>query len=271
MSTDDEGKIKPLILVTNDDGIDSPGLFALAEALAPICDVVIVAPMFQQTGMGRGSLSGEPVGIIKKRVFTIDNHLIEGYSVYGSPAQSVAYGLLELLPKKPDFCISGINYGENLGLALTCSGTVGAILEADSFGIPGIAFSRSIPMKDQKSDNFMTLDWTMEKYHIQQIMKNVINNGMPKQVRLLNVNFPKGLTETTEIRITKQAYMNYGAYIQPGDRDFNLGKHLDWQLSEQLHNAPADTDIYAVHFDKVISVTPLTSLMSIDLDRYYGI
>lgn len=261
---------KPLVLVTNDDGIDSPGLLALAEALVPICEVIIVAPMFQQTGMGRGALNGDFVGTIKKKGFIIDNQLIEGYSVYGSPAQSVAHGLLELLPQKPDFCVSGINYGENLGLALTCSGTVGAILEADSFGIPGIAFSRSIPMKDQKSEDFMTLDWSIEKFHVLQIMRNIITHGMPNQVHLLNVNFPKELTETTEIRVTRQGHMNYGAYIHPGERDFNLELHLGWQLSEHLHKAPEDTDIYAVHFDKVISVTPMTSLMSVNLDRYYG-
>jgi len=262
-------KNKKCILLTNDDGIGSPGLKALAEALYPWCDLLIVAPQFQQTGMGRGALSGEQVGSIQEVVFNLCGDEIIAYSVYGSPAQSVVHGILELSNKKPDYCISGINYGENLGLAFTCSGTLGAAFEADSWGIPAIAFSRSIPHKYQKSEDFMTLDWEIEKQFVRRIILDILEKGMPDQVRILNVNFPVDMTLNTEVRMTKQAYMNYGDYIHPGKRDYNQGHHLEWKINKCIHEAPKDSDIYAIHFDQVISVTPLTSLMSVKAETYH--
>ncbi|PKM56128.1 MAG: 5'/3'-nucleotidase SurE [Firmicutes bacterium HGW-Firmicutes-5] len=260
---------KKRVLLTNDDGIGSPGLKALAEALYPLCELLIVAPQFQQTGMGRGALSGDKVGSIKEVVFNLDGKEIVAYSVYGSPAQSVVHGILELSNRKPDYCISGINYGENLGLAFTCSGTLGAAFEADSLGIPAIAFSRSIPQQYQKSEVFMNLEWEIEKQWVRRITSNILENGMPDQVKILNVNFPANITSNTEVRITKQAYMNYGDYIHPGKRDYNQGHHLEWKINKCIHEAPKDSDIYAIHFDQVISVTPLTSLMSVEAKTYH--
>ncbi|MDF1617877.1 5'/3'-nucleotidase SurE [Petrocella sp. FN5] len=269
MMDDLKKNAKKLVLLTNDDGIGSPGLKALAEALDPLCELLIVAPRFQQTGMGRGALSGDQVGIIQKLTLNINGKELKAYSVYGSPAQSVVHGILELTNKKPDYCISGINYGENLGLAFTCSGTLGATFEADSWGIPAIAFSRSIPHQYQKSEDFMTLDWEIEKVMVQRLISDILEKGMPDQVKILNVNFPTNMTSNTEVRMTKQAYMNYGNYIHPGQRDYSQGHQLEWRINNRLHEAPKDSDIYAIHFDQVISVTPMTSLMSVDADTYH--
>lgn len=261
---------KPLVLVTNDDGIDSPGLHALIEALMPFCELLIVAPKFQQTGMGRGALSGKDIGSIEKRYLVVNGEEIKAYAVNGSPAQAVAHAILELTLRKPDFCVSGINYGENLGLSFTCSGTLGAAFEADSQGIKSIAFSRAIPLKNQRSDCFSDLNWDMEILHIRKMFLKILKYGMPVNVRILNVNFPTGIDSSTEVRVTKQAYMNYARYIHPGKRDFQSGQILGWSLRDDLHTVDTDTDIYAVHFDKVISVTPMTSLMSVDSKSYYG-
>jgi len=261
---------KPYVLITNDDGIRSPGIIALAEALQPFCDLLIVAPRNQQTNMGRGALSGNNIGAIEKKVMKINNHYHEAYAVNGSPAQSVAHAILELANRKIDFCVSGVNYGENLGLAYTCSGTLGACFEADSVGIPSIAFSRKIPMEHQRSDEFAVLDWEEEKKHIQNIFVNVMKNGFPNGVRILNVNFPVSINATTEVRVTKQAYMNYGKYVYPDKRDINRGHRLEWTFNDKLNDAPKDSDIYAVHFDEVISVTPLKSTMSVDSKCYYA-
>lgn len=260
---------KPFVLITNDDGIDSPGLHALAEAIIP-CELLIAAPKFQQTGMGRGSLGGDKIGTIERKTLWVNNQLVRAFAVNGSPAQSVAHAVLELTDRKPDFCLSGINYGENLGLSFTCSGTLGAAFEADSYGIPSIAFSRAIPFNHQKSSDFSTINWEMEQFHIQKIFGNILKYGMPENVRILNINFPTGIDVTTEVRVTKQAYMNYGEYINPGERDFDKGQLLKWKLNHRLHEAQLDTDIYAMHFDKVISVTPMSSVMSINSKNYYG-
>ncbi|MFW5981058.1 MAG: 5'/3'-nucleotidase SurE [bacterium] len=261
-------KKKPLILLTNDDGIDSPGLKALAEALLPIANLIIAAPKIQQTGMGRAFLQGEKIGEITEKFLMINNQKIKAYAVNGSPAQSVAHAVLELTEQKPDYCISGINYGENLGLSYTCSGTIGAAFEADSLGIKSLTFSRAFPFDKQKSNNYSDLDWEVEKYHIKNITTNIIDKGFPENVRIFNVNFPEEISESTEVRITKQAYMNYGVYLKPENRDLNNSYSLKWKINPEIKNAAEDTDIYAVHFDQVISITPINSRMSVDLNNY---
>lgn len=262
-------EMKPYVLITNDDGIHSPGLLALAEALLPLADLLIVAPESQQTNMGRGALKGTEIGRICEVPLKVSNQAVKAYAVNGSPAQAVAHAVLELAERKPDYCISGINYGENLGLAFTCSGTLGAAFEADTFGIPSIAFSRTMPLEHQRSSEFAEMDWGMEKLHIRMIVQNVMDKGMAEEVRILNVNFPLGITADTEVRVTKQAYMSYGAYVKPGKRDFHRGYHLEWKLNEALNEVDQDTDIYAMHVDQVISVTPLASLMSINSGSYH--
>lgn len=256
------------MLLTNDDGIDSPGLKALAEALAPIADLIIAAPKIQQTGMGRAFLQGENIGEITKKFLMVNKQKIKAYAVNGSPAQSVAHAVLELTEQKPDYCISGINYGENLGLSYTCSGTIGAAFEADSLGIKSITFSRAFPFDKQKSNNYSNLDWEVEKYHIRNIVSNIIDKGFPENIEIFNVNFPEGISRSTELRITKQAYMNYGVYLKPENRNLNNSYSLKWKINPQIKNVAEDTDIYAVHFDKVISITPINSRMSIDLNDY---
>ena len=261
--------VKPYVLITNDDGIESPGLHALAETLFPLAELLIVAPESQQTNMGRGALKGPDVGRIRKRILKVHGQELDAYAVNGSPAQSVAHAVLELAEKKPDLCVSGINYGENLGLAFTCSGTLGAAFEADTFGIPSIAFSRTIPLENQRSSSFEALDWEIEKFHARRIIQNVFTNGMPDCIRILNVNFPLGITPDTEVRVTKQAYMSYGSYVKPERESFNEGCFLAWKPNDALNEVDHDTDIYAMHVDQVISITPMSSLMSVDIKHYH--
>lgn len=261
---------KPLVLITNDDGIQSPGLHALIEAVSDLARVLVVAPIEQQTNMGRGGLKGPAIGKIRSVQLNLSCGEITCYGVNGSPAQAVAHGLLELTHEQPVLCLSGINYGENLGLAFTCSGTLGAAFEADSFGVSGIAFSRAIPFDDQRSDAFGELDWTLVQYHTRQIVKDVLRHGMAEGVRILNVNYPRQLSEAMIPKVTRQAYMNYGSYVTPGRKEMDMGYQLGWKLNDDLHNAPMDSDIYAVHFEGAISITPMTSLMSVDAKHYHG-
>jgi len=133
-------KDKPLILVTNDDGIASPGIHAAARALAPLGEVVLVAPREQNSSTGRSHpLTTD--GLIEEVECCLDVGSFKAYAVGGTPAQCVLNALFKILPRKPDLAISGINYGENFGTGITISGTVGAALEAASFRIPTIAAS----------------------------------------------------------------------------------------------------------------------------------
>ncbi len=262
--------MKPLILVTNDDGIASPGLNAAIEALMPMAELLVVAPRSQQTNMGRGSLKGETVGRLERRTMVINGRSIDAYAVEGSPAQAVAHALVEIADRKPDLCVSGINYGENLGLALTCSGTVGAAFEAHTFGIPSIAFSRAIPLEHQRSSDFEALDWCAEQYHVRQLVEQVLEKGLPRQVKILNVNFPLGLDQETEVRLTEQADMNFGSYVKPLTRSLDEGFQLAWEQNEQVKYAAVGTDIHAVHRDRVVSVTPISPLMTVEAPGLFG-
>lgn len=128
------------ILLTNDDGILSPGLWTAAQALSELGFVHVVAPRDQFSGAGR-SLPSTSDGLIEARQVEVNGKSWTVYSVGGTPAQAVLHAVLEILPERPAIAVSGINYGENLGTAITVSGTVGAALEAASFGIPALAMS----------------------------------------------------------------------------------------------------------------------------------
>src|SRR5208283_4766602 len=107
--------MKPMILITNVDGIFFPGLHAIVSAVKHLGDVLIVAPVHQQTATGRAIMKDPNGGMIDKISLVIDNANYTAYAVYGSPAEAASHAILELAPKKPDLCIAGINYGENLG------------------------------------------------------------------------------------------------------------------------------------------------------------
>ena len=250
--------MKPLILITNDDGIFSPGLLAAAEAVSDIGELLIVAPRFQQTTMARSFPRGEDVGKIEEFKLIINGKEILAYGVHGSPAQAVSHAVLEISNRKPDLCISGINYGENLGLCISCSGTIGAALEADSYDIPAIAVSRQASINIQHSSNYIDLDWDVAKKIISKMVMRVIKNGFPKGVSILNINIPDGANIDSEIRITRQSRLNYSTYTKPGKRDFSKGFKLKAKLDDKIHSAEKDSDVYAFYFDKVISITPLS-------------
>lgn len=135
------------ILISNDDGINSSGLLASKNAVEPLGETVVVAPSKQQSGIGRALTLFEPLRL--NQVVLKDESI--GYSVSGTPTDSVTLGLFELMDKKPDLCISGINIGENIGKGeLTTSGTLGAAMEAASYGIPTIAISQEVTRGDLK-------------------------------------------------------------------------------------------------------------------------
>jgi 5'-nucleotidase len=255
--------MEKLILITNDDGVFSPGLWAAAEAVMELGELIIVAPMYQQTGMGRSFPRSYDSGIIEKIKIMLKNKEYDAYGVHGSPAYAVAHGILEIAERKPDLCISGINYGENLGLSITCSGTVGAAFEANSHGIPALAVSRQAALHMQHDNDYANLDWEASKQITFDCALEVLKNGLPDAVSILNINVPDGATQK---RMTRQSRLNYSVFIKPEKRDFRESFVLRSRLDVEFEKTEKDSDIYAFLFDKVISITPLTWDLSVDFE-----
>ena len=257
--------MKPYFLITNDDGILSPGLLALSEAVSDLGELLIVAPSFQQTGMGRSFPQGESIGIIEEKTLMVNDDPTKSYGINGSPAQAVAYGILELSHGKPDLCLCGINYGENLGLSLTCSGTLGAAFEAHSQGIKALAFSIPTSLSKQHSESFEEIDWTPIKKVIRKILIKILKEGFPENADILNINFPELIDESTLIKFTRQSPQNYSEFLIPPERDFKKGYELKTEKRINLNDTPKNSDIYAMKYEKAISITPLKWDLSFEL------
>lgn len=248
---------KPLIMITNDDGIRSPGLMAAAEAAVLYGDLLIAAPDRQQTGMARAFPRTEENGIVDELELDIEGQKYAAYAVHGSPALAVAHGVVELSERKPDLCISGINYGENLGTTVTCSGTLGAAFEANSYGIPGIAASVAVDYGKQRSENFEEIDWEPTKIILRRFIEDVLNNGMPEETDIWNINVPAYVKTPLSYRITRQSRQNYYYFVKPGKRELCRPYHLKSEQYVDLNSLEKDSDIYAVYVENKISVTPL--------------
>jgi 5'-nucleotidase len=249
-------------LITNDDGIHSPGLHAAAAAVIDVADLLLVAPSRQQSGMARSWPITPHSGVITETPLIIKDQQVMGYSVTGSPAQAVSHAVWELADRQPNLCISGINYGENVGSALNISGTVGAAFEAASYGIPALAMSLMAEVTLYHTEYYAVMDWVAAEYFTALFAGFLLDNGLPEEASVLNVNIPHGATVLTPIRQTRQSKQEYFVLRQPGERDF--AKPFQFGLGIEIDEATVepDSDIRAVAIDEVISATPLTWSMT---------
>ncbi|MEE4165633.1 MAG: 5'/3'-nucleotidase SurE, partial [Desulfocapsaceae bacterium] len=189
---------KPHILITNDDGIASPGLKAAIEAVIDLATVTVVAPSYQQTGSGRG-LTGDKQARLVAADLRINGTAVRAYHGDGSPALVVRHCLKTIFDNSmPDLLISGINYGENLGFNITCSGTVGAALEASSFGVPAIALSRQTGVEHHHS--YSEQDWSTAAHFLQKFALLLLDRKLPFDVDLLKIDVPENALPTTPWR-----------------------------------------------------------------------
>ena len=173
-------KKKPLILVTNDDGITAPGIRTLVEVMKELGDVVVVAPDSPQSGMGHAITISDT--LFCEQVTIKESYKHKEYSCSGTPADCVKIATQEILHRKPDLCVSGINHGSNSSINVIYSGTMSAAVEAGIEGIPAIGFSLL--------DYSLNADFEPTRKYIKAITKNVLKNSLPKGV-VLNVNIPK--------------------------------------------------------------------------------
>jgi len=248
---------RPLILLTNDDGIDSPGLLAAAEAVFDLGELLIVAPTTQQTGMGR-SIPPATGGAVGERILRVKGHDLVGYALPGSPARVVLYGVLALAPRRPDLVISGINYGENLGTSVTTSGTVGAALQAAELGIRGLAVS----LETAKVYHYTygnDLNWSVASQLTRYFAGRVLRQSLPDDVDVLKIDVPSDATPETPWRITRQARQSYYETFRVSDQPAAGGQvKFDYRINVHWETVRPDSDIYAFAHDRVVAVTPLS-------------
>lgn len=250
-------KNQPQILLTNDDGIASPGLWAVARTLSALGYVTVAAPREQHSGAGR-SVPPWSDGEVKPTQLQIGDEEWTCYAMGGTPAQSVQMGIFHVLKQKPDLVVSGINYGENPATDVTLSGTVGAVLEAASAGIPALAVSLQLENEDYLGHSKDT-DFSAAAFFAAKFARLLLEKKMPADVQALNVNVPSRATLTTPWRVTRLGSHGYfipylKEPIQPGALpriDARPAPHAD-------DLADPTTDVHALKVAHVVSVTPLS-------------
>ena len=246
----------PLILVTNDDGIYSPGLLAAVEAVIHLGEVLVIAPTHQQTSMGRSFPPTD--GVIHQTVLTLGEQRIEAFHVDGSPAQAVLYGILLLNNGyKPDLVISGINYGENIGSGITISGTVGAAMQGASLGIPALAVSLETAPEFHRVHG--EVDWSAAQHFTREFARKLLEKQLPTDVDVLKVDIPATATADTPWKITRQSrHAYYESYLIIEEEGEELKAQLGYRPGVRPEELEPDSDIYAFLVERVVSVTPLS-------------
>jgi len=257
---------RPVILFTNDDGIGSPGLWAAVRAFIDLGEILVVAPREQQSGMGR-SLPIASEGRIHLQEMNINDQNYTVYAVDGTPAQAVQHGVLELAPRLPSLVVSGINYGENTGNGVTISGTVGAALEAASLGIPAIAMSQETP-KDLHLSYSNDVDFTAAAHFARVFGEWLISHDRPDDVDVLKVDVPWGAQPTTDWRITRLSRRRVYWPTRPERVALSDIGRLGYRFDTDTSKTEPDSDAYAIHEDKIVSVTPISLDMTSRTDLY---
>lgn len=235
--------MKPLILITNDDSIEAPGLHKLVKIASEFGDVIGVAPREPQSGMSSAISVSKPLRI----------HEVEDYNgarmftVSGTPVDCVKLALNAIVPRRPDLVLSGINHGSNTGNAITYSGTMGAVLEACTNGINAVGFSLC--------HHSLKADFDLSQDFVRDIIGNVIANGLDNYT-CLNVNIPARVTPLG-IKYCRAARGHwseeFARYTDP------TGAPFFWLTGRFVNEEPdaTDTDEYWIN-QGYISVVPVT-------------
>lgn len=234
---------RPLILITNDDGIFSPGISSLVKTAAQFGDVVVVAPDKPQSGMGHAITINATLRIQK----TNYHQALMEYSCTGTPVDCVKMAVNHILKRRPDLVLSGINHGSNSSINVIYSGTMSAAIEGALEGTPSIGFSLC--------DYSIEADFTASEKFVANIIQNAIKTGMPAGL-CLNVNIPKlGKDEIRGTKIVRQAKANWVERFE--ERKDPYGREYYWLTGEFVNFEPesVDTDEWALT-NGYISIVP---------------
>lgn len=234
-------KNKPLILLTNDDGFEAKGINALLKILLPLADVVMMAPDSGRSGAACSITSSVPVSFYQ--VSEVEGCVV--YKCTGSPVDCVKLALEQVVPRKPDMVVSGINHGDNASVSVVYSGTMGAVLEGCMKGIPSVGFSAYSTRQD--------FDFAPFAPHIRGIVERVLNEGLPKGVSL-NVNIPD-TADVQGVKVCRMAHGNWSAeWVCAASPKC---KNTYWLTGEFTNMEPdsEDTDFWALDHG-FVSVVP---------------
>lgn len=226
---------RPLILVTNDDGITAKGIASLVDAVRDFGQILVVAPDSPQSGMGH-AISVH--SILRMKEYK-DFDGIKAFSTTGTPVDCVKLAIYEVLNgRKPDFLVSGINHGNNSSTNVLYSGTMSAAVEGALENIPSLGFS----LDDFSSD----ADFSVCKFVVKSMMNAVIKNEFPKHI-CLNVNIPKVTEQEFKgIKICRQAHAFWKDRFDK--RLDQFGKPYYWLTGEfESFDGGQDTDVYALN------------------------
>lgn len=235
---------RPLILVTNDDGITAPGIRNLIQVMNEIGDVVVVAPDSPQSAMGHAITINSTLYLTK---VTLDEGPQLEYQCSGTPADCVKLAVNELLDRKPDICVSGINHGSNSSINVIYSGTMSAAIEAGIEGVPAIGFSLL--------DYSWNANFEILKPYVKKITLKALEQKIPTDV-VLNVNFPKcASNEIKGIKIGRQAKAHW---IEKFDkRTSPAGKDYYWLTGEFINEDRGEDTDEAALSNNYISIVPI--------------
>jgi 5'-nucleotidase len=247
---------RPLLFLTNDDGIASPGLEAAARAMLGLGELLVVAPSTQQTAMGR-SFRGRKDAVLEPIAFEVDGHPVRAFHAEGSPATVVRHALQVLCAERlPDLLISGINYGENVGTSISASGTVGAAIEAASMGIPALAGALQVHPNDFLHHGEQ--DWSAAEHFLRLFARKLLSVRMPFDVDLLKIDVPEDATPTTPWRLSRLSRQRYFQMVlEAPSLESRIG---DGRIIVEVDHGSLepDSDVHALTVDRVVAVTPLS-------------
>ncbi|WP_185849930.1 5'/3'-nucleotidase SurE [Blattabacterium cuenoti] len=238
-------KNKPIILVTNDDGIIAPGIRALVHTMNSLGDVYVVAPNKPKSGIGHAITMDTVVYCDSVK---IDNGIQKEWECSGTPVDCVKLAINHILPSKPDICVSGINHGSNSSINIMYSGTISAVIEAGIEGIPSVGFSLL--------DFDLDADFEPSKKYVWKIVKKILHNPMEKGIISLNVNIPKLKKE--EIRGIKICRQAKAKWKESFDQRYNpKGRAYYWLVGDFVNfDKESDTDEWALK-NGYVSVVPI--------------
>lgn len=223
---------KPLILVSNDDGVTAKGISVLVEEMKKLGDVIVVAPDSPQSGMGHAITMNNPLRV--SEVFLFED--VKAYQVNGTPVDCVKLAIDKLIDRKPDLMVSGINHGSNASINVIYSGTMSAAVEASIDHMPAVGFS----LCDFAHD----ADFEHTRPFIQKIAQEVLQNGLPNGV-LLNVNFPEISIGIKGIKVCRQANAHWDESFLKREDPFKRTYY--WMKGEfKNRDKGEDTDIFAL-------------------------
>jgi 5'-nucleotidase len=237
-------KRMPVILVTNDDGINAPGIRNLVDAVRGLGKIVVVAPDKPQSGMGHAITIGNPLRLNPM------HHLFEGVEAWqcsGTPVDCVKLAVDKVLRRKPDICLSGINHGANHSINVIYSGTMSAAVEAAIESIPSVGFSIL--------DYSVEADFTAARKYVKIIVEEVLSRPLDKHL-ILNVNFPAVPESLIKgLKVCRQAYAKYEEdFIERNDPN---SKKYYWLTGKFVNfDKGRDTDVWALEHNYV-SVVPV--------------